>query len=76
MPGLLGTCNRLVKFEQILTGMVFFSQIFIYKAEYRGGPVIPSEDNSVLDYAWVTPKELRQYLGRTTSRVLNKFIIY
>ncbi|XP_011428481.3 large ribosomal subunit protein mL46 [Magallana gigas] len=51
-------------------------KVFIYKAEYRGGPVIPNEDNSVLDYAWVTPKELRQYLGRTTSRVLNKFIIY
>lgn len=56
--------------------MGYFPQIFIYKAEYRGGPVIPNEDNSVLDYAWVTPKELRQYLGRTTSRVLNKFIIY
>lgn len=51
-------------------------KIFIYKAEYKGGAVIPSEDESVLDYAWVTRKELRHYLGRTTSRVFNKFTIY
>lgn len=60
----------------ILTTLFFLLQIFIYKAEYRGGVVIPNEDGSVLDYAWVTPKELRHYLGRTTSRVFNKFIIY
>ncbi|XP_055998975.1 39S ribosomal protein L46, mitochondrial-like [Ostrea edulis] len=50
-------------------------KIFIYKAEYRSGLVTPSKD-SVLDYVWVAPSELRQYVGRTTSRIFNKFNIY
>ncbi|XP_061186717.1 large ribosomal subunit protein mL46-like [Saccostrea echinata] len=50
------------------------SKIFIHKAEYRGGSVIPSEQ--VLDYAWLTPSELRKCLGRQTARIFNKFSIY
>ncbi|XP_078340173.1 large ribosomal subunit protein mL46-like [Crassostrea virginica] len=52
------------------------SKVFIYKAEYRGGIVNPDKDKHILDYAWVTRRELRQFVGRSTSRLFNKFTFF